>query len=106
TLLRYPPLRKTGKTSHSLKYLTKHLLGYKIQNGHHDPYEDAVAAMRLYKKMRSLIHEQKYGDGTADSDKNNNFASMKPTDLERMTPEALLAISRSDYRCWCCDAKQ
>lgn len=102
---KYPPLRKTGKTSHSLNYLTKRLLGYQIQNGHHDPCEDAIASMRLYKKMRSEVHEQKCGEGTAESNRNNIFSSLRQSDLEKMTPEALLAISRPDYYCWCFDAR-
>ncbi|KAG9457424.1 hypothetical protein H6P81_001932 [Aristolochia fimbriata] len=49
----YPPLMKTNLASHSLKYLAKTYLGYEIQSGVHDPYEDCVAAMRLYRRMRA-----------------------------------------------------
>ncbi|PIA44782.1 hypothetical protein AQUCO_01700403v1 [Aquilegia coerulea] len=52
----YRPLMKTNLASHSLKYLTKTYLGYEIQSGIHDPFEDGVAAMRLYKRMRAQDH--------------------------------------------------
>ncbi|KAI3979887.1 hypothetical protein MKX01_042541, partial [Papaver californicum] len=29
---------------------------YDIQSGTHDPYEDCVATMRLYKRMRAQAH--------------------------------------------------
>jgi len=102
-----PSIRRCAKLerSHSLKYLTKTLLGYKIQNGHHDPCEDAIASMRLYKKMRSEVHEQKDGESTAESNRHNIFNSLRQSDLEKMTPEALLAISKPDYYCWCFDVR-
>uniref|UniRef100_N1QXE6 RNA exonuclease 4 n=1 Tax=Aegilops tauschii TaxID=37682 RepID=N1QXE6_AEGTA len=53
----YPPLMKTSARlmSNSLRYLTRSCLGYDIQTGgHHHPYDDCVAAMRLYKRMRAM----------------------------------------------------
>ena len=44
----YPPLMKTSKLSNSLRFLTLNYLGYEIQTGHQHPFEDCVAAMRLY----------------------------------------------------------
>lgn len=95
----YPPLMKTSKLSNSLKYLTQAYLGYEIQNGVQDPYEDCVAAMRLYVRMHSQAHPRDYGN----AQNRNNFASRRQRELERMTPEALLEISASDYYCWCLD---
>ncbi|KAL3833160.1 hypothetical protein ACJIZ3_007896 [Penstemon smallii] len=79
---KYPPLMKTNKLSNSLKYLTKAYLGYDIETGIQDTYEDCVATMRLYMRMKSQVHK-----------------------LERMTPENMLEISRADYYCWCLDSK-
>ncbi|XP_042516100.1 RNA exonuclease 4-like [Macadamia integrifolia] len=104
---KYRPLMKTNLISHSLKYLTKTYLGYKIQSGIHDPYEDCVAAMRLYKRMRDQVHQS---EGITSSDATqythslvNNFDSWRSKELEKMSPDALYEISRSDYRCWCLD---
>jgi len=83
---------------------------YEIQKGTaHGPYEDCVAAMRLYKKLRSQRHscEEDSGKGSAlDNWTNNNnlFTVWKQKDLEAMTPDALLKLSHSDYYCWCLDA--
>ncbi|KFK37560.1 hypothetical protein AALP_AA4G272800 [Arabis alpina] len=94
----YRPLMKTNLVSQSLKYLTKSYLGYKIQCGKHEPYEDCVSAMRLYKRMR----DQEHGVcGKAEGDDGLN--SWKQSELEKMKPEELYRNSRSDYRCWCLD---
>lgn len=103
----YHPLMKTNLVSHSLKYLTRTYLGYDIQTGIHDPYEDCVSAMRLYKRLRAVDHQK---EGTAisvtDYTKNitSNFDSLRPKELEQMTPDELYEISRSKYRCWCLDS--
>ncbi|XP_035839004.1 apoptosis-enhancing nuclease-like [Helianthus annuus] len=101
----YPPLMKTSKLSNSLKYLTKAYLGYDIQVGIQDPYEDCVATMRLYRRMRSQAHRNENYPLASDPQNKNNFASWRQSELERMTPEELLAISRSDFYCWCLDGK-
>jgi len=49
----YTPLLKPGRLSKKLKVLTKNFLGYQIQVGPHDPYEDCVAALRVYKKFQA-----------------------------------------------------
>jgi len=49
----YTPLLKPGRLSKKLKVLAKNFLGYSIQVGPHDPYEDCVAALRVYKKFQS-----------------------------------------------------
>eukprot|EP00253_Pinus_taeda_P021935 PITA_21935 len=109
---KYPPLVKTNKASNSLNNLTQAFLGYEIQRGPaHEPYEDCVAAMRLYKKLRSQRHscEEDSGKGSVHdnwTNNNNPFTVWKQTDLEAMTPDALLKLSRSDYYCWCLDAPQ
>ncbi|XAR51861.1 Exoribonuclease II [Bertholletia excelsa] len=103
---KYPPLMKTSKLSNSLKYLTKAYLGYDIQTGIQDPYEDCIAAMRLYKRMRSLTHKTDDYMLATDPQNRNSFASWRQSELERMTPEQLLEISRSDYYCWCLDSKE
>ncbi|EXC20283.1 RNA exonuclease 4 [Morus notabilis] len=101
---KYPPLMKTSKLSNSLKYLTQAYLGYDIQSGIQDPYEDCVATMRLYMRMRSQNHRVEDYPLASDPQNRNNFASWRQTELERMTPEQMLEISRSDYYCWCLDS--
>ncbi|XP_054789869.1 uncharacterized protein LOC129295380 [Prosopis cineraria] len=101
---KYPPLMKTSKLSSSLKYLAQTYLGYDIQSGIQDPYEDCVATMRLYARMRSQVHEKEEHAWASEPQNKNNFASWRTKELERMTPEQMLAISRSDYRCWCLDS--
>lgn len=105
---KYPPLVKTNKASNTLNNLTQAFLGYEIQKGtSHEPYEDCVAAIRLYRKMRSQRHSCEEGSAYDNWTNNNNpFTVWKQKDLEAMTPEALLKISRSDYYCWCLDAQQ
>ncbi|CAI9107866.1 OLC1v1007338C3 [Oldenlandia corymbosa var. corymbosa] len=106
---KYQPLMKTNLVSYSLKYLTKTYLGYEIQNGAHDPYEDCVSAMRLYKQMRSQDHQMnKTGwsllpieDSQSSSRAFDSFASVE---LDQMTPDELFRISTSNYRCWCLDS--
>ncbi|GAB4846755.1 hypothetical protein Ancab_025763 [Ancistrocladus abbreviatus] len=102
---KYPPLMKTSKLSNSLKYLPQAYLGYEIQNGLQDPYEDCVATMRLYMRMRYQNHTTEAYPLASDPQNCHNFASWRQSELERMTPEQLLAISRSDYYCWCLDLK-
>ncbi|KAK1299011.1 hypothetical protein QJS10_CPB14g00138 [Acorus calamus] len=100
----YPPLMKTSKLSNSLKYLTSAYLGYDIQTGVQDPYEDCVAAMRLYMRMSSQAHpgdNRMYGE----AQNRNSYAAWKQRELERATPEELLNISATDYYCWCLDSK-
>ncbi|KAJ7974565.1 RNA exonuclease 4-like [Quillaja saponaria] len=102
---KYPPLMKTSKLSNSLKYLTQAYLGYDIQNGIQDPYEDCVATMRLYMRMRSQMHHIENYPLASDPQNRNNFASWRQSELERMTPGQMLEISRSDYYCWCLDSR-
>ncbi|KAL1352846.1 hypothetical protein HN51_016825 [Arachis hypogaea] len=101
---KYPPLMKTSKLSNSLKYLTQTYLGYDIQTGIQDPYDDCVATMRLYKRMRSQAHRMEDYPLASDPQNRNNFASWRQSELERMSPEQMLEISRSDYYCWCMDS--
>ncbi|CAM8927994.1 unnamed protein product [Rhodiola kirilowii] len=105
---KYHPLMKTNLVSHSLKYLTQTYLGHTIQAGIHDPYEDAISAMRLYKRMRAQLHKLQ---GHAFNDTNNHtpsfisvFELKKHRELEKMSPEELLELSRPNYRCWCLDS--
>ncbi|KAL1824593.1 hypothetical protein DCAR_0312670 [Daucus carota subsp. sativus] len=101
---KYPPLMKTSKLSNSLKYLAKAYLGYDIQTGIQDPYEDCVATMRLYKRMKYQRHKIEDFPQVTDPHR-NNFASWRQNELERMSPDDLLALSRSDYYCWCLDSR-
>ncbi|GMI86814.1 hypothetical protein like AT3G27970 [Hibiscus trionum] len=101
---KYPPLMKTSKLSNSLKYLTHAYLGFDIQNGIQDPYQDCVATMRLYLRMRRQVHRREECPLASDPQNRNNFASWRQSELERMSPEEMLAISRSDYYCWCLDS--
>ncbi|KAL2320114.1 hypothetical protein Fmac_029083 [Flemingia macrophylla] len=77
---------------------------YDIQTGIQDPYEDCVATMRLYMRMRSQVHKIQDYPLASDPQNRNNFASWRQTELERMTPEQMLELSRSDYYCWCLDS--
>ncbi|CAL5368147.1 unnamed protein product [Camellia sinensis] len=103
---KYPPLMKTSKLSNSLKYLTKAYLGYDIQTGIQDPYDDCVATMRLYMRMRSQVHKLEDYPLATDPQNRNNFAQWRQSELERMNPEEMLEISRSDFYCWCLDSKE
>ncbi|XP_045805257.1 uncharacterized protein LOC123898363 isoform X2 [Trifolium pratense] len=76
---------------------------YDIQTGIQDPYDDCVAAMRLYMRMRTQIHKIEDYPLASDRQNRNNFASWRQSELERMSPEQMLDISRSDYYCWCMD---
>lgn len=86
-------------------YITLHnsLCRYDIQIGIQDPYDDCVATMRLYMRMKSQAHKREDYPLASDPQNRNNFASWRQTELERMSPEEMLAISRSDYYCWCLD---
>ncbi|KAF9626641.1 hypothetical protein IFM89_037622 [Coptis chinensis] len=95
---KYPPLMKTSKLSNSLKY--------DIQTGIQDPYEDCTATMRLYMRMRSQVHQAEDYVAASDAPNRNNFPAWRQNELERMSPDQLLEISRSDYYCWCLDNKK
>ncbi|KMT13414.1 hypothetical protein BVRB_4g083690 isoform B [Beta vulgaris subsp. vulgaris] len=107
---KYHPLMKTNLVSHSLKYLTKMYLGYDIQMGVHDPYEDCVSVMRLYKRMRDQDHLKDFIGACLPSHVTefltNEFEYCKMKDLEKLTPDELYEMSRSKYRCWCLDLLQ
>ncbi|XP_012490517.1 RNA exonuclease 4 isoform X1 [Gossypium raimondii] len=98
---KYRPLMKTNLVSHSLKHLTKTYLGYNIQSGIHDPYEDCISVMRLYKRMRGQDHRQVFRLG--DEKANSGFDSFRSMELEKKAPDELYEISTSDYKCWCLD---
>ncbi|KVI09185.1 Ribonuclease H-like domain-containing protein, partial [Cynara cardunculus var. scolymus] len=80
-------------------------ISYDIQIGIQDPYDDCVATMRLYRRMRFQAHRNENYPLATDPQNKNNFASWRQSELERMSPDELLAISRSDYYCWCLDNK-
>ncbi|KAL0898043.1 hypothetical protein Bca101_082004 [Brassica carinata] len=100
----YPPLMKTSKLSNSLKYLTQAYLGYDIHVGIQDPYEDCVATMRLYIRMRYQKHRTDTYPLASDTHNRNNYASWRQNELESLSEEELLNLSRSDYYCWCLDS--
>ncbi|OAY74519.1 RNA exonuclease 4 [Ananas comosus] len=109
---KYRPLMRTNLISHSLKYLTRMHLGYDIQSGAHDPYEDCVAALRLYKRMRSQPHlnggfpgSSSSGGDVETTSKRNPFDPSGWRDLEKMSPDDLLNMSVPDYKCWCLDSR-
>ncbi|KAM0997764.1 hypothetical protein ACFX2I_007592 [Malus domestica] len=93
---KYPPLMKSSKLSNSLKY--------DIQTGIQDPYEDCVATMKIYKRMRSQVHKVEAYPLASDTQNRNNFAAWRRNELERMSPDQMMEISRSDYYCWCLDS--
>ncbi|KAJ1411161.1 Zinc finger C2H2-type [Sesbania bispinosa] len=95
---KYRPLMKTNLVSHSLKYLTRTYLGYDIQTGTHDPYEDCVSALRLYKRIRGQSHQDEgYGTLTPSDTLLGMCHSWKSKELDNLTPDELYALSRSDY---------
>ncbi|GAB2301576.1 hypothetical protein Dimus_035591 [Dionaea muscipula] len=103
---KYRPLMKTNLVSHSLKYLTETYLGYVIQTGVHDPYEDCVSVMRLYKRLRAEAHHHLASESSnrnAQLDR-GELDPWKLKDLESMSSDELYQMSRSDYRCWCLDS--
>ncbi|KAM3250670.1 hypothetical protein P3S67_023090 [Capsicum chacoense] len=100
----YPPLLKTSRFSNSLKHLTKAYLGYEIQTGVQDPYDDCVATMRLYKRMKSQVHEREDYPYAFDPQNRNNFGECRQHELEKMAPSEMLKNSRADYYCWCLDS--
>ncbi|KAK1273132.1 hypothetical protein QJS04_geneDACA012079 [Acorus gramineus] len=103
----YPPLMKTNLVSHSLKDLTRTYLGYEIQTGTHDPFEDCVAVMRLYKRMRGQVHRNEaFSPSSGIPHSINSFDAYDPNDLMKMSPDALLQISRPKYMCWCLDLRR
>jgi len=59
--------------------------------------------MRLYMRMRTQNHRIEDYPLASDPQNRNNFASWRQSELERMSPEQMLDISRSDYYCWCMD---
>ncbi|CAK9273402.1 unnamed protein product [Sphagnum jensenii] len=95
----YQPLLKTSGFSHKLRFLTETYLGYHIQDGHsHVPSEDAVAAMRLYLRMRSIRHARLpsyIGELSSQLEHHVEISSS-------FTP---LRLSESHYYCWCLDIK-
>ncbi|XP_031279973.1 RNA exonuclease 4 [Pistacia vera] len=100
---KYCPLMKTNLVSHSLKYLTRTYLGYDIQSGVHDPYEDCVAVMRLYKRFScQLDHVEEIGTQNI----TGGLESYMSKELMKMSPSELYAMSRSNYRCWCLDSRK
>ncbi|CAK9151036.1 unnamed protein product [Ilex paraguariensis] len=101
---KYRPLMKTNMVSHSLKYLTRTYLGYDIQLGVHDPYEDCVSVMRLYKRMCAQDHQVGEIGASMAAQHTNSIDYWSSKDLEKMGPDELFEISRSNYRCWCLDS--
>ncbi|AES67875.1 putative exoribonuclease II transcription factor C2H2 family [Medicago truncatula] len=103
---KYRPLMKTNLVCYSLKYLTRTYLGYDIQTGTHNPYEDCISVMRLYKRIRGQSHKEKgYRTLTPSDNILDMFDSWRSKELDNLTPDELYAISKSDYRCWCLDLK-
>ncbi|MED6107208.1 hypothetical protein PIB30_012047 [Stylosanthes scabra] len=103
---KYRPLMKTNLVSHSLKYLTRTYLGYDIQSGAHDPYEDCVSAMRLYERIRGQIHkEEHYGTLTSNKNSIGKSNCWQSEEVKNLTPDELYGMSKSDYRCWCLDLR-
>ncbi|KAF9618359.1 hypothetical protein IFM89_000994 [Coptis chinensis] len=83
-------------------------LMYEIQSGIHDPYEDFVAAVRLYKRMHAQNHPvEEFTTSTVSHSSRYStiYDSLKPKELDGMCSEDLLKISRPKYRCWCLDSK-
>lgn len=82
---------------------------YEIQLAIHDPYEDCVSVMRLYKRMRSQNHPDARTGTAIVSHRTQNFGdrydSQKLRELLNMTEDELYNLSRPNYKCWCLDSK-
>ncbi|RRT73124.1 hypothetical protein B296_00003216 [Ensete ventricosum] len=52
--------------------------------------------MRIYVRMRSQNHPPDYASGESCI----NYPAWRQRELEKMTPDALLELSASDYHCW------
>lgn len=73
---------------------------YKIQNGKsHDPCEDAVAAIRLYKRMRSQRHNATISD-------NLTLSQLSLQEGEASGRSVSTTYRDSHFYCWCLDSKQ
>ncbi|OIW09008.1 hypothetical protein TanjilG_05984 [Lupinus angustifolius] len=85
-----------------------HLLSYDIQTGTHDPYEDCVSVMRLYKRIRGQVHQDE-GNRTSTSTASNNIIPESDPwgskEVDNLTPDELYAMSNSNFKCWCLDLK-
>ncbi|KAL8546467.1 hypothetical protein ACS0TY_006266 [Phlomoides rotata] len=57
--------------------------------GIQDPYEDYVATMRLYNRMRSQAHKVEECPLASDPQNRNNFSSRRQSELKRMTLEKM-----------------
>ncbi|KAB2605694.1 RNA exonuclease 4-like [Pyrus ussuriensis x Pyrus communis] len=69
-----------------------------------DPYEDCVATMKIYKRMRSQVHKVEAYPLASDTQNRNNLATWRQNELEKMRPDQMMEMSRSDYYCWCLDS--
>uniref|UniRef100_A0A7I4EPK2 C2H2-type domain-containing protein n=1 Tax=Physcomitrium patens TaxID=3218 RepID=A0A7I4EPK2_PHYPA len=92
---------KTSGVSHKLRFLTEVFLGYKIQDGTiHDPCEDAIAAMRLYKRMRSRRHA-----GALVHVCDLSQLSLQHVDAPQWSYSSVYSYSEPSFYCWCVDSK-
>ncbi|XP_057800795.1 uncharacterized protein LOC131016183 isoform X2 [Salvia miltiorrhiza] len=81
-----------------------HLLRYHMQSELHDPYQNCVSAMRLYKRLRSQKHPTKAKELLLTCrNRTNGYDSFKYKEIESMSANELFDISKSNYRCWCLD---
>lgn len=76
----------------------------------HDPFVDCASVMRLYKRMRAQNHHiEELETFTAVQNTQNllptSLDSWDFEKLESMTPDQLLQISKSNYKCWCLDSR-
>ncbi|KAF9609746.1 hypothetical protein IFM89_018194 [Coptis chinensis] len=94
-------LLKTSILDDFTFYESRQKAMYEIQLGMHDPYEDCVAAMRLYKRMRAQNHpvEEFTTSTVAHSTRCSTiYDSLKPKELEGMCSEDLLKISKPKFK--------
>jgi hypothetical protein len=79
----------------------KHVLigSYKIQDGTiHDPREDAVAAMRLYRRMRSFKHS-----GAVSQSPDLFGLTLQDLDATEISCSSAYSYTKSTFYCWCLD---
>ncbi|KAK6936964.1 hypothetical protein RJ641_033994 [Dillenia turbinata] len=90
-------------------FVVRGSLRYEIQTGVCDPYEDSASAMRVGRLMRGQDHPLGKSECRDPPYHTKSFAnpfdSWQPKELEKMTPDELFKISKSNYRCWCLDLR-
>ncbi|CAK9159124.1 unnamed protein product [Ilex paraguariensis] len=85
--------------SYGIGHEPRGFVRYDIQLGVHDPYENFVSVIRLYKRMCAQDHQVGEIEASMAAQHTHSIDYCSSKDLEKMTPDELFEISRSNYRC-------